>query len=99
MLFRSAWLSQWSVDHARGDGRRAASNISIPALVISNGADDICVPRHSQDIYEAVPHADKQLVLIPGATHYYTGPDQADKLAQATATCTTWLQSHGFAAG
>jgi pimeloyl-ACP methyl ester carboxylesterase len=91
-----AWLSQWSVDHARGDGKRAASNISVPTLVISNGADDICVPRHSQEIYAAVPHTDKQLVEIPGATHYYTGPGQQEKLAQATDACTAWLGAHGF---
>jgi dienelactone hydrolase len=92
-----AWLSQWSIDYARGDGRRAAGNISVPLLVISNGADDICVPQHSQDVYDAVPHADKQLVTIAGATHYYTGPGQQEKLAEATETCTSWLRDHGLA--
>ncbi|MFZ1490730.1 MAG: alpha/beta hydrolase [Ilumatobacteraceae bacterium] len=90
------WLSQWSIDHARADGRRAASNISVPVLVVSNGADDICVPQHSQDVFDAVRHLDKELVTIAGATHYYTGPDQAQKLAQATDICSDWLRRHAL---
>jgi dienelactone hydrolase len=92
-----SWLSQWSIDHARGDGCRAAASLKVPILVVSNGADDICVPSHAEEIFAAVPHADKQLVEIAGATHYYTGPGQQEKLMQATTTCTDWLVTHGLA--
>jgi len=93
-----SWLSQWSHDHARGDGLRAASNISIPTLVIWHGADDVCVPVHSTGIYDAVPHADKRIVGIADASHYYIGPDQAPKLREATDLVSGWLAEHGWAA-
>ena len=88
------WLSQWSMEHARADGVRCAGAISVPVLIVSNGADDICVPSHANALYAAVSHADKELVVIPGATHYYTGPGQRPKLDLAVERCTTWLQAH-----
>ncbi|HNJ97223.1 MAG TPA: alpha/beta fold hydrolase [Ilumatobacteraceae bacterium] len=94
-----SWLSQWSWDLARGDGLRAAANISIPALVVWHGADDVCVPVHSTGIYDAIRHDDKELVGIPGATHYYIGPGQAEHLQTAVEQCGRWLAAHGFAEG
>ena len=79
---------------ARADGVRCAGAISVPVLIVSNGADDICVPSHANALYAAVSHADKELVVIPGATHYYTGPGQRPKLDLAVERCTTWLQAH-----
>ncbi len=35
---------------------------------------------------------------IPGANHYYAGPDQRDKLREAVGIVTDWLQRHGFSA-
>jgi hypothetical protein len=34
---------------------------------------------------------------IPGATHYYVGPDQRDKLRHAVDVVTDWLVRHDFA--
>jgi hypothetical protein len=34
---------------------------------------------------------------IPGATHYYAGPDQRDKLRQAVDIISDWLVRHDFA--
>jgi hypothetical protein len=35
---------------------------------------------------------------IPGANHYYSGPDQKQTLAQAVDVITDWLSRHGLAA-
>ena len=91
-----SWLSQWSLDDANGDGPRAAATISIPALVIYNGADNICLPQFALDLYEAIPHEDKELHRIEGATHYYLGADQGPKLGEAVEIATRWLAEHGF---
>jgi hypothetical protein len=34
---------------------------------------------------------------IPGATHYYAGPEQRDKLRHAVDVVTDWLVRHDFA--
>ena len=77
------WLSQWSYDDARGDGVACGPDIAVPALVIGNLADDACTPSHTRRLFEAIGHPDKEMHEIPGATHYYAGPDQRDKLRQA----------------
>lgn len=92
-----SWLSQWSYDEALGDGLRAAGNISIPALVVSNGADNVCLPSMATATYDAIAHDDKALHVVEGATHYYIGDDQRPKLAEAVEVCTTWLADHGLA--
>ena len=33
---------------------------------------------------------------IPGANHYYAGPDQRETLKQAVGIITDWLGRHGF---
>jgi pimeloyl-ACP methyl ester carboxylesterase len=89
-----SWLSQWSYDETNAHGERNAANTSIPALVIGNMADDACTPSHTQRLYAAVASADKQLVEIAGATHYYAG--QPDKLAQSVGHCTQWLAARAL---
>src|SRR5271154_987062 len=91
------WLSQWSYDDARGDGVDCGPDIAVPALVIGNLADDACTPSHTRRLFEAIGHPDKEIHEIPGATHYYAGPDQRDKLRQAVEIVTDWLVRHDFA--
>jgi pimeloyl-ACP methyl ester carboxylesterase len=91
-----SWLSQWSIDDARGDGIVAAADVGAPTLVICNGADEICTPAYAQELFDAVGHADKTLVRIPGANHYYHGRDQSPKVQEATANCTDWLAARGL---
>lgn len=88
------WMSQWSYDHSRANGMTAAARITVPALVIGNGADDACTPSHTHRLYEAIGHDNKTLREIAGANHYYFG--QPDKLAQAVACCNEWLAAQGF---
>ena len=91
------WLSQWSYDDARGDGVACGRDLAVPALVIGNLADDACTPSHTRRLFEAIGHPDKEMHEIPGATHYYAGPDQRDKLRHAVDVVTDWLVRHDFA--
>jgi diadenosine tetraphosphatase ApaH/serine/threonine PP2A family protein phosphatase/dienelactone hydrolase len=77
-----SWLSQWSYDDANGDAVKAGP--------------DIAVPGHTRRLFEAIGHPDKEIYEIPGANHYYAGPDQRDTLRRAVGICTDWLQRHGF---
>ncbi|TQS44660.1 alpha/beta fold hydrolase [Cryptosporangium phraense] len=91
-----SWLSQWSYDEARGDGVRCAADVGVPTLVIGNSADDACTPSHTRRLYDAVGHPDKTLHTVPGATHYYAGPDQKPHLAEAVGTVNGWLAERGL---
>jgi alpha-beta hydrolase superfamily lysophospholipase len=92
-----SWLSQWSYDDANGDAVKAGPEIDVPALVIGNLADNACTPSHTRRLFEAIGHPDKEMHEIPGATHYYAGPDQRDKLRQAVDIISDWLVRHDFA--
>jgi pimeloyl-ACP methyl ester carboxylesterase len=91
-----SWLSQWSYDDAHGDGVACGRDIAVPALVIGNLADDACTPEHTRRLFEAIGHPDKEMHEIHGATHYYAGPDQRDKLREAVTVVTDWLERHDF---
>ncbi len=88
-----SWLSQWSYDDSNADGVRCAAQISIPALVIGNLADDACTPSHTHRLYEAISHGNKVLHEIPGASHYYIG--QPEQLKTAVTICTDWIAQLG----
>ena len=89
-----SWLSQWSYDESKANGLANAANISVPLLAISNTADTACSPSHAQRLFDAVAHADKKLVHVKGATHYYAG--QKKELAYCVDQITQWLQDKGF---
>lgn len=91
-----SWLSQWSYDDARADGLTCGRDIAVPTLVIGNLADDACTPSHTRRLFAAIGHPDKEIHEIPGANHYYSGPDQKEPLAQAVGVVTDWLERHGF---
>lgn len=89
-----SWLSQWSYDDARADGVDCGRDITVPTLVIGNLADDACTPSHTRRLFEAIGTDDKEMHEIPGANHYYSGPDQKPALAQAVSIITDWLDRH-----
>jgi len=91
-----SWLSQWSYDHARCDAIAAGAGISVPTLVVGNSADDACTPSHTQRLFEAVTHDRKQLHIVQGATHYYTGPDGRAHQSEAVQTVTDFLTDLGL---
>lgn len=89
-----SWLSQWSYDDARCDAIASGAAISVPALVIGNTADDACTPSHTSRLFEAVGHDRKQLRVVQGATHYYTGPDGRTHLQEAIGAVDGFLTDH-----
>jgi alpha-beta hydrolase superfamily lysophospholipase len=91
-----SWLSQWSYDDAHGDGLDCGADIAVPTLVIGNLADDACTPSHTRRLFEAIGTGDKAMHEIPGANHYYAGPDQRDALRQAVTIVSDWLAQHDF---
>jgi len=84
-----SWLSQWSFDESRANGERNAASVSVPTLVVANGADDAVPPSHMQRLYAAVPHAEKELHEVAGASHYYLG--QPTELAQCVEIFSRWI--------
>ena len=89
-----SWLSQWSYDHAQGDGIKSAENISVPTLVIGNTADDGITPSHTHNLYNAVGNTNKELVWIQNANHYYFG--QPEKAQESAKTCNRWLHANNL---
>ncbi len=78
-----SWLSQWSYDDARCDAIASGARISVPVLVVGNSADDAALPSHTTRLFDAVTHNRKQLHVVQGASHYYSGPDGRAHLAEA----------------
>lgn len=89
-----SWLSQWSFDHARCDAVASGPGVTVPVLVIGNTADDACTPSHTQRLFDAVSHDRRQLHLVRGATHYYTGPDGRAHLSEAIGVIGGFLDEH-----
>lgn len=89
-----SWLSQWSFDESRANGLINGSQVKCPSLVINNTADLACTPSHAQRLYEALGSADKTLVHIKDADHYYA--ERKDLLPTAVATVGGWLDERGF---
>jgi pimeloyl-ACP methyl ester carboxylesterase len=87
-----SWLSQWSFDRSNADGVRSLSRVSAPVLVVGNSADNICTPSHTQRLFDAVGHADKERAEIKGASHYYIG--QRAQLEEAVSLIDNWLVRH-----
>jgi alpha-beta hydrolase superfamily lysophospholipase len=92
-----SWLSQWSLDDANGDGVRAGAGVSVPALVVSGSADNICTPGYAAALYDGLASEDKQAVLVEGASHYYIGRDQMPRLLVAVQACSAWLAARDLA--
>ena len=86
-----SWLSQWSDEYSNADGVRCAPRVSVPALVIGNGADDACTPSDTEALFNALGSRDKMRATIEGANHYYFG--QPELLAQSVQHCAAWLSA------
>ena len=52
---------------------------------------------HTDAIFAAIPHDDKEMHRIVGANHYYSGAGQREHLAEAIETMQDWVKRHGFA--
>lgn len=90
-----AWLSQWSLDDAAADAVAMAHTVSVPLLVLENGADDAVPPSHPREVLAAARMADKTYRLIDGANHYYRG--QPNELGKAVDVLDLWLADRSLA--
>lgn len=89
-----SWLSQWSFDTAQVDAVDAAARVTVPVLILENSADDACPPAHPRGIFDAIKHDNKQLSVIEGANHYFSG--QKKHLTSALDHIEGWMLQHGF---
>ena len=87
-----SWLSQWSFDESRAHGERNAAAVTVPALVVANGADDAVPPSHMTRLHAALASRDKEMHVVAGASHYYLG--QAAQLAECVALFSSWATRH-----
>lgn len=84
-----SWLSQWSYDLSNAKGPANAAKIrNTSVLQIENTADDAVPATHNPTIHAALATADKRLLQIEGATHYYVG--QPELLRQCTDAVIGW---------
>ena len=90
-----AWLSQWASDASKADAVQSASAVSVPLLVVENGADDAVPPSHLREVLAAATMRDKTFLRIEGATHYYR--DQPEHCAEAVGRLATWMAERNFA--
>lgn len=88
-----AWLSQWSFNKSRARTADNAPTISVPALVIENGADNATPASHPRKIFDLLGSADKRFERIDGATHYYR--EQPGHQAHVVSLLTDWMREHG----
>lgn len=88
-----AWLSQWS-ERSRADGPACAADVSVPALVVENTADDACTPSHAARLAAGFKKVTPEFHSIQGATHYYLG--QNDKLTEAVGIVMGWMRKNGW---
>jgi dienelactone hydrolase len=89
-----SWLSQWSYEYSNADGVRCAPGVTVPALIIGNGADDACTPGDTQALFAALGSPDKTRLTILAANHYYFG--QPELLQQSVEDCVKWLAAKGL---
>ena len=86
-----SWLNQWSLDHTLGDSLRWLPTLTTPVMVILGSADPVVTPSMAQQMYDAAAEAPRELLMVPGATHYFEG--QAELLAGALDAMTAWIAS------
>jgi pimeloyl-ACP methyl ester carboxylesterase len=86
-----SWLSQWSYDESRANSYRELPGVSVPVQVIYGTADTAAYPSHARAMYDAVPHARKELIAIEGADHYYR--DQPELARQMCEHIVRWCRT------
>jgi pimeloyl-ACP methyl ester carboxylesterase len=86
-----SWINQWSLDHTLGDSLRWLPELTTPVMVVTGSADPVVTPSMAQQMYDAAARAKRQLLMVPGATHYFEG--QADLLGDALDALGAWITS------
>jgi alpha-beta hydrolase superfamily lysophospholipase len=82
------WLSQWSVDDSNASAEKFGKDDTLPALILTSGADNGCPPSHADRIVAALG-GETTRHDVAGASHYYIG--QPQQLAEAVTVALDWL--------
>jgi pimeloyl-ACP methyl ester carboxylesterase len=85
-----SWLNQWSIEHTFGDSLRWLPEIEVPVLVLSPTADPFVLPHMSQQMYDAVGKAAREIIELKGANHYFEG--QPELLDTALDALAAWVE-------
>ena len=84
-----SWMSPWSPG-TNADGEKSAAGVSVPLLAIAHSADDAVPQPLTRRIYDGAGGADKTMLCIKGASHYFAGQPQL--LALAAQHCIDWME-------
>ncbi|MEO8112806.1 MAG: hypothetical protein ABI655_00400, partial [Phenylobacterium sp.] len=84
------WLSMWSLETSKCQGRPHLVKFDTPALVVQGMADTGVFPQDARDIHAAIGSADKELHLISGAHYFEDSPKVRG--AMASLVC-DWARS------
>ena len=90
----ASWLSQFSFHDSNADALEHITNVTVPVLVLENGADDGCPVEHPKSVFAKCVSSDKSYKTIKGAKHYYNG--QPKKLEESCGYILKWLAERGF---
>jgi pimeloyl-ACP methyl ester carboxylesterase len=76
-----SWLSMWSLETSRCQGRPHLEKFDTPSLVVQGLADTGVFPQDARDIHGFIGSADKTLELIPGQHYFEDGPEVRNAMA------------------
>lgn len=85
-----SWLSQYSWDRSNADGPRNLAHVRVPVLVLIGSADRGCYPSDAAAYYKSAGSDNKQLVTIPGGSHFMS--DQPQLVNEVAEQIGTWLR-------
>lgn len=70
----------------------ALRHVTAPTLLIVGGLDRAVIDMN-RSAFEALPSADKQLVIVPGASHLFEEPGTLEQVARLAADwCERWVR-------
>ena len=75
------WLSMWSLETSKCQGRPHLEKFDTPALVVQGMADTGVFPQDARDIHRFIASKDKTLELIRGAHYFEDGPEVRNAMA------------------
>jgi pimeloyl-ACP methyl ester carboxylesterase len=86
------WLSMWSLETSRCQGRPHLSKLTVPALVVQGMADTGVFPSDARKIHDFIGSQDKTLRMTPGA-HYFE--DSRSNRENAVEIMCEWIEQRG----
>jgi len=75
------WLSMWSLETSKCQGRPHLEKFDTPALVVQGMADTGVFPQDARDIHRFIASRDKSLELVPGAHYFEDSPEVRNNMA------------------